>query len=392
MKNFLKRENKSEQLRNFASQSQMKKTDQEKKGFKELQQDADLSTMFGKQQFFNPYVYYYKLYNKFPHRHWLKDVNKQKLLFLLSEKFNLETSTVFETHIHSIVNKKSSPGVSAYILEKELMLCFPPWEFGSSNDVQIYYSDAVSKDTVQSILNMIKDCYMINEIEKREVRLLMLNEDNRLDFCTMTMHTSLHDLQLYYNDDLMPMNDVLLHRLNKNEDKGLVIFHGKPGTGKTSYIRYLSSHIDKQKLFVPASLTNKIGSPEFLTLLNEYRNTVLIIEDADSILRKRSNDDDHVIANLLNLSDGLLSDFFHIQTICTFNDDISLVDPALLRKGRLIAKYCFRELSIEKTAQLCRSLGYKFIPEHEMTLADIFHLEEVEFQPAYPKRGIIGFK
>ena len=357
-----------------------------------MQQRADLSGMFGKQQFFNPYVYYYKLYNKFPHRHWFKDINKQKLINNLEEKFNLSTSTVFETHVHSIINSKPQPGVSAYILEKELMLCFPPWEFGNSNDAQLYYSDSVNKDTLQDVLEMIKDCYMINEVERREVRLLMQNEDNRLDFCTMTMHTPLHDLSTHYNDDLLPMNQVLLHRLNKNDDKGLVIFYGKPGTGKTSYIRYLSAHIGKQKLFVPASLTKKIGSPEFLTLLNDYRNSVLIIEDADSILKKRSNDDDHVIANLLNLSDGLLSDFFHIQIVCTFNNDITLVDPALLRKGRLIAKYCFKELSLEKTRQLCESLGSKYIPDQEMTLADIFHLEEVEFQQTYPKRGVIGFR
>jgi hypothetical protein len=370
----------------------MKETKSEKKDFKELQQRADLSGMFGKQQFFNPYVYYYKLYNKFPHRHWFKDVNKAKLLKLLSEKFNLEESTVFETHIHSIINSKPLPGVSAYILEKELMLCFPPWEFGSTNDTQLYFSDVVSKETLQQVLDMIKDCYMVNEVEKREVRLLMQNEDNHLDFCAMVMHTPLHDLTLYYNDDLLPMNEVLLHRLNKNDDKGLAIFFGKPGTGKTSYIRYLAAHIDKQKLFVPASLSKKIGSPEFLTLLKDYRNSVLIIEDADTILKKRTNDDDHVISNLLNLTDGLLSDFFHLQIICTINSDITLVDPALLRKGRLIAKYNFKELNLEKTQNLCSHLGYKFIPDQEMTLADIFHMEEVEFQQTYPKRGIIGFK
>jgi len=370
----------------------MKKQNTIKKDFRELQGQADLSAMFGKQQFFNPYVYYYKLYNKFPHRHWLKDVNKPKLLNLISSRFNLEESAIFETHIHSVVNKKPLPGVSAYVLDKELMLCFPPWEFGNSNDAQLYYSDAVPKKTLHELLDVIKECYMVNEIEKREVRLLMQNDDNRLDFCTMTMHSAIHDLSLYYNDDLMPMNEVLLNRLNRNDDKGLVIFHGKPGTGKTSYIRYLSSHIEKQKLFVPASLTKKIGSPEFLTLLNDYRNSVLIIEDADSILKKRSNDDDHVIANILNLSDGFLSDFFHTQIICTFNNELALIDPALLRKGRLIAKYYFKELSIEKTQQLCRSLGYKFVPDHEMTLADIFHLEEQEFQQAFPKGGVIGFK
>ena len=334
----------------------MKKQEAGVKNFKELQKSADLSLMFDKQQFFNPYIYYYKLYNKFPHRHWCKDVNKPKLIKLLSQRYDITESAVFETHIHSKGTSNPLPGVSAYILDKELMLCFPPWEFGNSNDAQLYYSDAVPQNKLDEFLDIVKECYVINEVEKREVRLLMQNSDGRLDFVAMTVHTPIYNLQLHYNDDLLPMNEVLLHRLNNANDKGIVIFYGKPGTGKTSYIRYLSTHISKQKLFVPASLTKNIGNPEFLTLLNDYRNSILIIEDADTILRKRGSDDDNIIANLLNLSDGMLSDFFHIQIICTFNNDIALVDPALLRKGRLIAKYYFKELTLEKTKQLCNEV------------------------------------
>lgn len=370
----------------------MKKKTNGTKGFKDLQHSTDLSLMFDKQQFFNPYTYYYKLYNKFPHRHWCKDVNKPKLLNLLSEKFNISESAVFETHIHSIDNNKPLPGVSAYILDKELMLCFPPWEFGNSNDAQLYYSDAVPDTELSVVLDIIKECYMINESEKREVLLLMQNSENRLEFSPMTIHTPLYNLELHYNNDLLPMNEVLLHRLNKPNDKGLVIFHGKPGTGKTSYIRYLSAHISKQKLFVPASLTKSVGSPEFLNLLKEYKNSVLIIEDADTILRKRSNDEDNIISNLLNLSDGMLSDFFHIQIICTFNSEIAQIDQGMLRKGRLIAKYYFKELTLEKTQELCKALGYQFIPEHEMILADIFHLEEREFQMPVMPKSTLGFR
>lgn len=372
----------------------MKKNEgqKEKDSLKSMQNQADYSSMFGKQEFFNPYVYYYKLYDKFPHRHWFKDVNKPKLLGILSDYFNLSDAAVFETHIHSVDNLKSSPGVSAYILSKELILCFPPWEFGNSNDAQVYYSDAVPENEVQKITDIIKQCYTIKAVEKREVRLLMQNKDKNLDFYEMTMHSPLYNLEMNYNDDLLPMNDLLLERLNKKNDKGLVVFYGKSGTGKTSYVRYLSSHVSKQKLFVPANLTYKIGSAEFLNLLNDYHDSLLIIEDADSILKKRSNDLDYVIVNLLNLADGVLSDFFHIQVVCTFNNDISDIDPALLRKGRLIAKYNFKELSLAKTQKICRHLGYKFIPEHEMTLADIYHMEERDFQIQEKHKSAIGFK
>jgi len=55
---------------------------------------------------------------------------------------------------------------------------------------------------------------------------------------------------------------------------------------------------------------------------------------------------------LLNISDGLLYDCLNIQIICSFNIDIIKVDSALLRKGRLIAKYEFKELEVAKAQAL----------------------------------------
>lgn len=368
----------------------MPKKDTGKDNFKELQKSADLSSMFGKQEFFNPYVYYFKLYNKFPHRHWFKEINKPRLIEELRALYDLKKSTVFQTHIHQAGENDSLPGVSAYILEKEVLLCFPPWEFGNSNDAQLYFSDDVPQATISRIVDLIKKCFTPKTLERKQVRLLMQNKENELYFADMTVHSPLYNIEMNYNDDLLPLNEMLLERLNKPNDKGLIVFYGKSGTGKTSYVRYLTSHISKQKLFVPANLIYKIGSAEFLNLLKNYHNSLLIIEDADAILKKRSNDQDHVIVNLLSLSDGVLSDFFHLQIICTFNNDITQLEPTLLRKGRLIAKYYFKELSLEKTKLLCRRLGYKYIPTHEMTLADIYHLEDPNFQVP-EKAKAIGF-
>src|SRR5205085_2541054 len=97
-----------------------------------------------------------------------------------------------------------------------------------------------------------KECYMDTGQENREVSLLMQNADNRLDFVNMTMHTSLHNLEQHYNDDLISVNEVLLNRLNKENDKGLVILYGKSGTGKTTYIRsrtFTQRSLDRELLF-----------------------------------------------------------------------------------------------------------------------------------------------
>lgn len=45
-----------------------------------------------------------------------------------------------------------------------------------------------------------------------------------------------------YNDDFKEVHQIILKRLSKKNDKGLILLHGTPGTGKTSYIRYLISY------------------------------------------------------------------------------------------------------------------------------------------------------
>ncbi|CAF5125687.1 unnamed protein product, partial [Rotaria sp. Silwood1] len=73
-----------------------------------------------------------------------------------------------------------------------------------------------------------------------------------------------------------------------------------------------------------------------------YPNSILIVEDAENIIRDRTQDTfapNQAVANLLNLSDGLLGDAMHQQIICTFNCDVRSIDAALLRDGRLVIEH-----------------------------------------------------
>jgi Ran GTPase-activating protein (RanGAP) involved in mRNA processing and transport len=80
------------------------------------------------------------------------------------------------------------------------------------------------------------------------------------------------------------------------------------------------------------------------------------------------------VANLLNLSDGLLGDAMHQQIIATFNCDLQTVDSALLRKGRLIANYEFSKLDVESSKILSEKLGFKAADIQEpMSLAEIYN-------------------
>jgi hypothetical protein len=100
--------------------------------------------------------------------------------------------------------------------------------------------------------------------------------------------------------------------------------------------------------------------PGFLPFLMQHPNSILIVEDAENIIRDRKEDNflpNQAVANLLNLSDGLLGDAMHQQIICTFNCDVKGVDPALLRDGRLVIEHKFDKLSAEHARRLCVEIG-----------------------------------
>ena len=64
----------------------------------------------------------------------------------------------------------------------------------------------------------------------------------------------------------------------------------------------------------------------------------------------------------------------HQQIIATFNCDLTTVDPALLRKGRLIANYEFNKLDLESSKLLSDKLGFGTESvTGPMTLAEIYN-------------------
>jgi ATP-dependent 26S proteasome regulatory subunit len=212
-----------------------------------------------------------------------------------------------------------------------------------------------------------------------------------LELTTMDIKKSKLNIDLMYNDDFAEVDKVICKRLNAKKDKGIVLLHGLPGTGKTTYIRNLIGRVKKKILFLPPGVAGHITDPDFVNILIENPESIVIIEDAENIIMDRSLSGDSSVSNLLNISDGLLSDFLSVQLICTFNTHISKVDSALLRKGRLIAKYEFGKLSQTKAQKLSDSLQRTVSITEPMTISEIYNQEEKSFVSDYASTRI-GFR
>ena len=200
------------------------------------------------------------------------------------------------------------------------------------------------------------------------------------------------DILKHYNDDFAAENEIIKKFVETKDESGLLILHGDKGTGKSTYIRHLiSSNPEKKFVYIPANLVGILSQPNFSTFLMTLQNHIIILEDCEEAIKDRkTNGTPAAVSLLLNLTDGLLSDGLGLKFICTFNDDVKNIDAALLRKGRLVSKYEFKSLCVEKANELLKTLyeeDYKNgkyenepVTEKALSLADIYHFYEASYE------------
>jgi hypothetical protein len=258
-----------------------------------------------------------------------------------------------------------------------------------SLEIEFMYdiANADSEAWILETSHMLQEKYQAPKLPKFKVLIYQDGIFNTEDINTGDFKSI--DIQELYNDDFVEIDGIINGSMEKQES-GMVLLHGEPGTGKTTYIKHLiCKHQDRQFIFIQNDFVRDLLKPNFISFLLQNKNVILIIEDAEKVVISRENGmDDSVVSTILQLTDGLFSDFLNIKILCTFNTNIERIDKALLRKGRMIAKYKFTPLSPEKTAALANKLGHPEI-KGSMTLADIFGLDKRGFDQ--PAKKAIGF-
>jgi len=190
------------------------------------------------------------------------------------------------------------------------------------------------------------------------------------------------DIDAHYNDNMVSFDKHIKNSL-VTANGGLILLHGDPGTGKTSYIKYLSSKLrEKSFIFVPSQYVDALSDPQFIAVMLNNPDSVLVVEDAEKCLKPRTGSGDSpATANILNITDGILGDIIKCHVICTINCGINEIDPALLRSGRNVGVYKFEKLSGDKVEKLGKGTT-------AMALCDVFN-NPVEFNNIGKKQ--IGF-
>lgn len=247
------------------------------------------------------------------------------------------------------------------------------------NCVRIAYS-TISEEEINQI-NLICERHK-KENEKLNNLFIVTYSHNYFSLKQSQINEPAIQIDRHYNDDFLPVATEIENFMLEDNKSGLIILHGKQGTGKTTYIRHLINLGKRKMIYMSGDLVDKLSDPSFITFIRQQKNSIFIVEDCEELLSSRngSNRMNAGLVNILNISDGLLSDELCIKFICTFNAPLKDIDEALLRKGRLAARYEFKDLTTDKVNLLIKEEGLD-IPEqkHSMTLAEIYNFEGMDF-------------
>lgn len=321
-------------------------------------------------------------FNALPSLNFISGINGEKAFTQFTEKYKHLIKDVHQYKYYAQGKKNFDFDKTIVILTNNCIVEL------DETYCEIFY-DGKEQNFVNEATTFIRQYKRRQRKQPLEIN-LVVNSGRKMELQSMEIKKTNLDLDLFYEDDFKPIDEIIRTRLGKKNDKGIVLLHGLPGAGKTTYLRYLVGKIKKPVLFLSPNVAGDLMDPSFIELLIDNPNSVLIIEDAENIIMDRKTNNSSSVSNLLNISDGLLADFLNVQIICTFNSSLTLIDSALMRKGRLIAKYEFGKLSTEKAQRLSNHLGHNKIITAPMTVAEISNPNELHFESK--RVEVMGFR
>ncbi len=129
------------------------------------------------------------------------------------------------------------------------------------------------------------------------------------------------------------------------------LFHGPPGTGKTSLIRALASELDLDLALVDLSQPSLDDSLLRELLARLPAKAALVLEDVDSVVPGRDDTDRKLsLSGLLNALDGLGASEGRVLFMTTNHPE--RLDPALIRPGRVDRNVEIRRLGAQDVGRM----------------------------------------
>ena len=318
--------------------------------------------------YINHYRYYSAIFETIPNRLTIDELDVVKVRAFINKEYASEIVNQNFAQNYAYKTKKIQFEDQYIVLKNNLIINI------YEEAVYLLFANDIAEFANEFLLKLVAFKKKARTSKTTDISLIIKGSYG-LDTRELKVKKPNLNIDLHYNDNFKAVSANIITNIKKSKTQGLYLFHGQPGTGKSTYIKHLIHQQTKKVIFMPPNMAGNLDSMELTEFLIDNPNCVLVIEDAEDLIVSRENNYNSRLSFLLNITDGILSDSLNIQIIATFNTDLKNIDKALLRKGRLTSIYEFKDLETNKTNELLKTLKSNYVSEKSMSLADIFNLE-----------------
>jgi SpoVK/Ycf46/Vps4 family AAA+-type ATPase len=223
-------------------------------------------------------------------------------------------------------------------------------KFHSEMEVKIINNNNTLEKNKEIIDTFFKECieYFTQEIldKKKELNRTTIYMWDDGYWETLEKGISRNIKTIYLDGKEIEIKNTIKTFLSKEEEKRYetygvpyklnMLFHGYPGTGKTSLLYSIASELNMGVALL--SFTRKMEDSDFMRALRRLPDdTLLVIEDIDCLFESRKKNDENknniTFSALLNTLDGIAHS--HGQVIIMTTNHPLILDKALKRPGRV---------------------------------------------------------
>ena len=191
----------------------------------------------------------------------------------------------------------------------------------SNKKVFDFYFEKLTEKEKLGVKEFIRNNVLIDLNEEEKIHVLdflLIYYKNTLNIITVSNSNIGLDVinveetqhsDIYYSKLTNKKVRDLVKKIKKSK-KGLSIFYGDKGTGKTSMIKNISKDINKDIFFIPNNLIDQVVlNPEFINFIKKNNECILVFDDFElAIDNSRYNP---IVNNIIQMVDSLISDFLN---------------------------------------------------------------------------------
>jgi hypothetical protein len=316
-----------------------------------------------------------------------KEFNQIPNTLILHESFigDKFLSTLNSTEVNTIIevipdeDSKIYNQKSLHKIEDGIYVSFLELEKNTDDyfitEVCFYYTNNTNLEKINSLIEKLESTK--NELGENESFFNKFNtisiSPERLSLEPFLVLDSEIDIEEKYNSSILKDFKKLKRKLKKTS-KGLSVFYGDRGLGKTEMMKSLLSELDKMVIFIPSNAIDiTINNPEFRNLLQRHSNLIVVIDDCETFSNPQFQRMNYTMNNILQLVDGPLSDSLNLHILMIFNESsMDEIDDNILDSNNLLEIIEFTELDTKLSTELSKTLGFNRKYKTKQRLVDIF--------------------